>query len=269
MQRGERPVVPGVHGGEHVHRLRAAALAYHDAVRAHAQRIDHQLADGHLARPLGVARARLQAHHMGMLEKAQLGRILDGHDALACGNAARQRVEQRGLAAARTACHHHVLARKHRPFQKAPQMPVDRAETLHLLQRYHALGELADGDDGPVRRKRRDDHVHAMAFGHAGVHHRRRLVHTPAERPEHAIDKRPKLGLARKRPVTAHKAPLPLEEHVAGAVHHDLGDGRIGQQRLQWAEAEHLVDQLLGQPGSTQGISPLPHGQRERLAARP
>ena len=148
-------------------------------------------------------------------------------------------------------------------------MPVDRAGTLHLLQRYHALRELADRDDGSVGRKRGDDHVHAMAFGHASVHHRRRLVHASAERPEHAIDKRPKLSLARKRPVAAYKAPLPLEEHVARAVHHDLGDGRICQQRLQRTETEHLVHQLLGQSRSAQGIRPLPHRQRERLTARP
>ena len=44
----------------------------------YAQRVGHQIPDRHLADPLGVARPRLQAHDMGMLQETQLGGNLDG-----------------------------------------------------------------------------------------------------------------------------------------------------------------------------------------------
>ena len=42
---GQRAVVAGVHGLEHVQRLAAAHLADDDAVGPHAQGVDHELAD--------------------------------------------------------------------------------------------------------------------------------------------------------------------------------------------------------------------------------
>ena len=78
---GQRAVVAGVHGLQHVQALAAAALADHDAVGAHAQRVAHQIADGDLALALDVGRPGLQPHHVVLLE-LQLGRVLDGDDAL-------------------------------------------------------------------------------------------------------------------------------------------------------------------------------------------
>ncbi len=39
----------------------------------------------------------------------------------------------------------------------------------------------------------------------------------------------------------------PLDEHVIRAVHQDIADRRIGQQRLERAEAQNLVEQVLDQ----------------------
>ena len=70
---GQRAVVAGVHGLEHVQRLAAADLADDDAVGPHAQRVDHQLADRHLPLALDVGRPGLQPHHVLLLE-LELGR---------------------------------------------------------------------------------------------------------------------------------------------------------------------------------------------------
>ena len=72
----------GVHGLEHVERLGAADLADDDAVGAHAERVLDQVALVDLALALQVGGAGLQADHVRLLE-LQLGRVLDGHDALA------------------------------------------------------------------------------------------------------------------------------------------------------------------------------------------
>ena len=78
---GQRAVVAGVHGLEHVEGLAAAALADDDAVRPHAQRVAHQVADRDCALALDVGRPGLELHHVVLLE-LQLGRVLDGDDAL-------------------------------------------------------------------------------------------------------------------------------------------------------------------------------------------
>ena len=84
MDRGERAVVAGVHGLEHVQRLGAADLADDDAVGPHAQGVANQVADGDLALSLDVGRPGLEPDHV-LLVELQLDGILDGDDALVAG----------------------------------------------------------------------------------------------------------------------------------------------------------------------------------------
>ena len=72
----------GVHGLQHVHRLRPAHLAQDDAVGPHAQRVLDQIAHGDLAVAFEVGRPRLQAHDVRLLQ-LQFGGILDGDHPLA------------------------------------------------------------------------------------------------------------------------------------------------------------------------------------------
>jgi len=79
--------------------LGAAHLADHDAVRSHAKRVPQEIPLGH--RPLGfdVGWPRLEPDHVLLLE-LQLGRVLDGHDALGVGDRVGEHVQHRGLAGA-------------------------------------------------------------------------------------------------------------------------------------------------------------------------
>ena len=56
------------------------------------------------------------------------------------------------------------------------------------------------------------------------------------ERPDHPLDE-----VRDRRLVERHRHPLqppaPLDPHPVGAVDHHLGDRRVGQQRLERAEA--------------------------------
>ena len=89
MKRGERSVMAGVHGLQHVAALRAAYLAHHDAIGTHTQGVGHQVANRDRALTFDRGLASLQAHDMGMVRKLKLGGILDRHNALARGNLAR------------------------------------------------------------------------------------------------------------------------------------------------------------------------------------
>ncbi len=68
MDGGQRTLVAGVHGLQHVQGLGPPHLAHHDAIGAHAQGVDHQVADGDLALSLFVRGAGLHAHHVGLTE---------------------------------------------------------------------------------------------------------------------------------------------------------------------------------------------------------
>ena len=106
----QRPVMAGVEGLQHVERLGAAHLPHDYAIRTHAQRVAHELADRHLALALDVARPALQAQNVSLSE-AKLGGVLDRHDSLGIGNRRRQGVEQGRLAGAGTAGYEDVQAR--------------------------------------------------------------------------------------------------------------------------------------------------------------
>src|SRR6266550_4819539 len=79
--------------------------ADHDAVRAHAQRVAHEVADRDLALALDVRRARLERDDVRLLE-LELGGVLDGDDPLLERDEPGQRVEERRLARARPARDH-------------------------------------------------------------------------------------------------------------------------------------------------------------------
>ena len=89
VKRCQRTVVPRVHGLQHVDCFGSTTLTYDDAVGSHAQRIDDQVAYRHLAFAFRIAWTRFEAGNIWMRMKAQLGRILNRHDALLVGDNAR------------------------------------------------------------------------------------------------------------------------------------------------------------------------------------
>ena len=81
VHRGQRSLVAGVHGLQHVEGFLAAHLAHDDAVGAHTQAVDHQLPLAHRALAFDVGRPGFQAHHVLLLH-LQFGRVFNGDDAL-------------------------------------------------------------------------------------------------------------------------------------------------------------------------------------------
>ena len=146
VDRGDRAVVAGVHGLEHVEGLAATALADDDAVGPHAQAVADEVADGDLALALDVRRAGLQGEHVVLVELELLG-VLDGDDALVGGDERRQHVEGRRLAGAGAAGDDHVEAADHAGLQEAGRVGVERAEPDQVVDLVRVLGELPDGEE--------------------------------------------------------------------------------------------------------------------------
>ncbi len=80
VDRGQRAVVTGVHGLQHVQRFLAADLADHDAVGTHTQAVDQQFALAHRAVAFEVGRTGFETRHVRLLQ-LQFGRVFDGDDA--------------------------------------------------------------------------------------------------------------------------------------------------------------------------------------------
>src|SRR5205823_9667838 len=92
----------GVHSGEQVEALAAANFAEDDAVRAHTQSVDDEVADGDRALAFEVRRPRFEGQPVRLLEP-QLGRVFDGDHAFAGVDHLRQGIEHRRLTRAGTA----------------------------------------------------------------------------------------------------------------------------------------------------------------------
>ena len=122
-----------------------------------------------------------------------------------------------------------------------------RAEADQVVDAQLLFGELSDGDRRPDQRDRRNDDVHARAIGQAGVADRAGLVDVAAERRHDAVDDAAHVVVVVELDVAQQQPALPLEVDLLRAVDHDLGDGRVLQQRLDGPEADDVGGQLLEQ----------------------
>jgi hypothetical protein len=217
----------------------AAHLAQDDAVGAHAQRIAHQRALRHFALAFDVRRARLQAHHV-RLAQLQLGRVLDRHDALVAGNEAGDQVEQRGLAAAGAARDQDVHLGQAQALQHLDHGRRDAFVVEQVLHRQRTAPKRRIDTSGP-----------STASGGMIA-----FTREPSGRRASTIG----LDSSTRRPtretifsmifircalswkvMSVSSSAAPLDVHLAAGVDQDVGHGRVVQQRLERAEAEHLV----------------------------
>ena len=78
------------------------------------------------------------------------------------------------------------------------------------------------------------------AVGQPGVDHRRRAIEPQPERRDHALD-----DAHDRRGVNdaghALDATVALDEHPMGTVHHDLGDRRVGDKRLERSQTADVI----------------------------
>ncbi len=81
----------GIHGLQHIESLGSPYFPYHDAVRPHTQRVNHQVADGILSPAFDVGRAAFQGDNI-VLAQLQFCCIFNGNDALTVGDKAREDV---------------------------------------------------------------------------------------------------------------------------------------------------------------------------------
>ena len=240
---GERTVVAGVHGLEHVQRLGPAALAHDDAVGPHAQGVAHQVPDGDGALALDIGRPRFEPHHMRLVE-FQFRGVFDGDDAVGVGKVSAQHVEQARLSGSRAARNDDVLPEHHADARELGQRGCQRAEPDQVLVGEGDLGELADRQAGADQRQGVNDGVHAGAVGQPGVHVGLALVNAAADRGHDALDNGEDRVVIEKGLCGRNQLALLFHVHLVVAVDHDLRDFGIGEEFLEGPQPERFVEDL-------------------------
>ncbi len=90
--------------------------------------------------------------------------------------------------------------------------------------------------------------VHAAAVGQPGIDHRRAFVDPPTDASRDPLDDSDQvIGIA-KMNVGLFQSSEPFDVDLIGAIHQNVGHGRIGHQRRQRPDAERLFQQIVGQP---------------------
>ena len=246
MDRGQRPVVTGIHRLQHVERFLAADLANDDAIGPHTEGVDDQLplADGALA--FDVRRTRLEPRDVLLLQ-LQLGGVLDRDDPLAIGDESGQDVEQRRLAGAGAAADQAVQPRADAVAEKVEHRLRQRLQRDQVF-RLEPLGRKpADRQKRAVHGQRRDDRVDARSVGQPRVHHRRAVVDPAADAAHDPIDDPEQVAIVLEGRGHAFEDAGTLDEDVPMRVDQDVADARVAEQRLERPETEHVVQDLAEQ----------------------
>ena len=268
MQRGERTVVPCVHGLQHVDRLAAAHLSHHDPVGPHTQRIDDEHADGDLACTLDGGVTGLKAGDVRLGGKLELGGVLDGHDALARVDLARQGVEQRRLARSGSPHHGDVLPGAHRRPQKACIPGGERLQAHHFVQRGDAAHKLADGEQGAVHRHRGNHSVDAIPVFETRVHDGALFVKPAAQGGDDAVDGGANLLVGVEHALRPVQGARALKVQRPRPVHDDLAHGLVAHICLKRTQADDVVAGLsrknVALRGSQRLKAALVHNGRKR-----
>ncbi len=107
-----------------------------------------------------------------------------------------------------------------------------------------SLRELPDRQRRAAERERRDDRVDPAAVGQSGIDHRRRLVDAAADLRHDAVDDAQQMRVVEEGGVGLLDPAGALDVELVRPVHHHLGDGRILEERLEWAVPEDVVGNL-------------------------
>ena len=150
----------GVHGLQHVEGFLAADLADDNAVGAHTQTVDDELALADGAFAFDVGSASFEAHDV-LLFELKFGGVFDGDDALDVGNVSGEDVEQRGFAGAGTARDQKIQLPLHHGREKLEHGLGEGVIFDHVAGGDGVAAKTADGEASAVESERRNDGIDA------------------------------------------------------------------------------------------------------------
>ncbi len=175
------------------------------------------------------------------LVELQLGRVLDGDDAVSLRDKARQHVEERGFTGPGAAGDDDVQFGDDTRLQQICHLLGKGAELDQIFNLERDLRELADGDGRPVDGARRDDGIDPGPIGQARVYHRPIVVDATAQGLDDAIDDPQHVIVICKFGVGFNGFAVLLHIDQARSIHHDLCHLFVVQQRFQRTKAQDFI----------------------------
>ncbi len=240
VDRRHRSIVAGVHGLEHVEGLTGAALADHDAVGAHPQGVDDQIADVDAALAVDVRRARLEPAHVFLVE-LELGGVLDGDDPLVDRDEPGADVEEGRLPGTGAPGDDDVGPGQDARLDERGALLGDGSETDQVGNLIGVLRELPDGQQGAVERHRRDGGVDARSVQEPGIAERCPRVDPPADRRDDGVDDPHEVSLVVEANVGQQDLALAFDVHHLRTIDHDLGQAVVLDQRPNRPQGLHVA----------------------------
>jgi len=137
-----------------------------------------------------------------------------------------------------------MLIRLHRGRQHLHHLRRNTLQLHQLIGGQRAGAKAADRERRAVEGQRRNDGVHTRAVRQTRIDHWRRLVHAAPHAGDDAVDDLQQMAVVAERSAHLLQQSAFFHKHVVLAVHQDVGDLGIAQQRLQRPEAEYLVQQV-------------------------
>src|SRR5882757_4016071 len=161
MDGGKRAGVAGIEGIEQRARLDSANFAKDDSVGSPAESRLQKVIEG----DTGFERIRLAFDRKDVrLLDAQLGRILNNHDALVVGDGIGEDAQKRGLAGSRSAADEQCLATADLFCKKLCKWPRQRAASNQVIDGVMAAGKFSDRKRGSRPHNRRNDCCEATSI---------------------------------------------------------------------------------------------------------
>ncbi len=252
---GRRPaLVPRVQRGQQLHHLAVPDLADDEPVRAHAQRLAHQVLGGDLPGALHVGRPGEQADELRM-RGPQLRDVLDTDDALGVRHGTEQGGEQGALARSGGAGDEEREPCRHDRLQQRQARAVHHTQPSQAGQVVCGGPQHAQRQTGPRRRHRGQHRVQAHpsgrpAAGQPAVHTGPGVVDPASRREREALGQAAHRLLVGEPDAGPPQSLLTVGPHLVRPRHQDVGDTGGGEQGVQRTRTDELVAQRLhgGQP---------------------
>lgn len=145
MNGGERSVVSGVHGLEHIESFPSAAFADDDTIRSHSKRISDKVSGGDSSTSFDIWRSCFEPEYVVLLELEFCG-VFDGDDAVFVGDEAGEGIEQGCFSGASAAGDDDIESGFHCAFEEHDHFGGERAEFEKIFQGEGVAAEAADGE---------------------------------------------------------------------------------------------------------------------------
>ena len=253
MDGGERSAMPGVHRLQQVIAALIADLAHDDAVGTMAQSGGQELArsDGNLARNRLNS---LPANGIGM-RHLQLCRLLDDDETLLLGNMVKQRLHQGRLPRAGSTADNAVLAFVDEADYFVANGLGQAASGDQLIGGVPAV-EFADGQRRPIDRGWSTHDRHARAVRQACIQDRILCREVLPKDARYALDRRLQtvIGIRRCQRDMLDDA-ITIRIDSGGAINHQVGDGRVEEQRPQLLGKEREYEVVAHRAAPVAGVA--------------